>query len=73
MKITVKYGMDTHVLESISAPTIGALKTNETLKAVLGFGDNVRALIDGVEQPNTLLVPADSVVRLETACNTKAN
>jgi hypothetical protein len=72
MSITVKYGVDSHVLESINPPTIGSVKSNATLKAVLGFGDNVRALIDGVEQPNTLLVPFGSTVLLETACNEKA-
>lgn len=72
MKITCKFGVDTHVLETNNAPTIGALKCNETLKAILGFGDNVRALIDAVEQPNTLLVPDGTTVRFETACNTKA-
>jgi hypothetical protein len=72
MKITVKYGMDEHKLESISPPTIQTIKQSDTLKAILGFGDNVRALIDGVEQPNGLLVPDGATVLLETTCNTKA-
>lgn len=72
MNIIVKYGVDEHTIHPMNPPTIKALKQDETLRAVLGYGDNVKALIDGVEQPNELLVPDNAVVRMETACNTKA-
>lgn len=71
-KVTVKYGIDLHTIESMSQPTIQSIKTDSMLRAILGHGDNVRALIDGVEQPNGLLVPNGATVVLETACNTKA-
>ena len=73
MKIIVRYGPDRHELESINPPTVGSLKKNDTLRAIFAWGDNLRALIDGVEQPDALLVPEGTTVTMETACNTKAN
>lgn len=72
MKVTIKFGVDNYVHESINAPTIGQLKENPTIRAVLGHGDNVRALVDGVEQTNSSLVADGSIVRFETAANSKA-
>ena len=73
MTFTVCYGIERQQKESISAPTIGAIKTDTVLKAILGFGDNVRALIHGVEQPDHIAVPEGSEVVLETRANQKAN
>jgi hypothetical protein len=73
MTITVKYGIDTHVLNVINQPTVADLQSNTTLKAVLGFGDNTRALIGGVEQPGHTLVPENATVVMETRANAKAN
>lgn len=72
MQITIKYGPDTHVITPFNQPTIQALKRDQTARAVLGYGDNVRALIDGVEQPDGVLVPDGALVTMETKCNTKA-
>lgn len=71
-KIKVKYGVDVEPLSGDSPFTIGALRRNENLKDVLGFGDNVNFLINGVTQPDDALVPNDATVVVETAANTKA-
>lgn len=70
---TVKYGCESYDKDSISQPTIGEVRSDSTLKAILGFGDNVRALIHGVEQPDEVRVPEGAVVVLETRANTKAS
>jgi hypothetical protein len=72
MKVTVKYGLETYEITFAEQQNIGQLKTNTTLRAVLGFGDNVRALVGGVEIGNTSLVPDGATVVMETAANTKA-
>jgi len=41
-------------------------------KAALGFGDNTKALVDGIEQDRGTMIPTGATVRLETAANTKA-
>ena len=53
--------------------TIGGVLSDRELKAVLGWGDNVRALIQGVEQPNTAVVPDDVTIVVETRANSKQN
>jgi len=72
MSITVKYGVDSHVLNTVNAPTIGDIQQNSTLKAILGYGDNTRATIHGVEQPSATPVPEGATVVLETRANSKA-
>lgn len=72
MTITVRYGVDAHQLTTANQPTFGQVKSNQTCRVVLGYGDNVRAMLDGVEQPDNALVPDGAIVTLETRCNTKA-
>lgn len=72
MRFTVIYGIESQERETISSPTVGQIKQDTVLKAVLGFGDNVRALVHGVEQPDTAVVPDGAEVVLETRANTKA-
>lgn len=72
MRFTVIYGIESQEKESIQAPTVGQVKRDTVLKAVLGFGDNVRALVNGVEQPDDTLLYDGAEVVLETKANTKA-
>jgi len=72
MKFTVTYGIETQEREVINAPTVGNIKNDTVLKAVLGFGDNVRALVHGVEQGDHVVIPEGANVVLETRANTKA-
>lgn len=73
MTFTVQYGVESYEKDVVNAPTIGQVRADASLKAVLGFGDNVRALIHGVEQPDNAIVPQGATVVLETRANCKAN
>jgi len=52
--------------------TIADVVGDQELKVVAGWGDNVRALVGGVEQPMTALAPDGGTVVIETRANTKA-
>lgn len=73
MTFKVIYGIESQEKEAITAPTIGQVKRDTVLKAVLGYGDNVRALVHGIEQPDDAQVPDGAEIVLETRANTKAN
>ncbi len=70
--ISVKYGVDSINKQVDDDFTFGDLQDNDSIKAALGFGDNVKALVDGIEQDKGTVIPAGASVRLETAANTKA-
>ena len=44
-----------------------AFKGDHNLKAVLGFGDNVKALINGIELGGDVTIPSGATVVIETA------
>jgi len=70
--ITVKYGVD-EITKQVEADfTFGDLQNSDTFKAALGFGDNTKVLVDGIEQNRDTVIPANATVRIETAANTKA-
>ena len=73
IKITVVYGLNEHVLESINNPLVRDIKSNATLRAILGYGDSVNVIINGVSQAVTVTIPDGARVLLETKCNTKAS
>lgn len=70
--ITAKYGVDSITKQVEDDFTFGDLKENDAFKAALGFGDNTKALVDGIEQDRSTVIPEGAIVRLETAANTKA-
>jgi len=70
--ITVKYGVDQITKQLEDGFTFGDLQDSDTFKAALGFGDNTKALVDGIEQNRDTIIPANATVRIETAANTKA-
>lgn len=71
--ITVKYGVDEITKQVADDFTFGDLQASDTFKAALGFGDNTKALVDGIEQSRDTVIPAGATVRIETAANTKAH
>ena len=71
-RITVQYGVDSITKQVESGFTFGDLQADDTFKAALGFGDNTKALVDGIEQSRATVIPDGAAVRLETAANTKA-
>ena len=70
--ITVKYGVDSITKQVEDGFTFGDLQDTDAFKAALGFGDRTKALVNGIEQEATTVIPADATDRLETAANTKA-
>ena len=70
--ITVKYGVDQITKQVEAGFTFGDLQSSDVFKAALGFGDNTKALMDGIEQNRNTVIPPGATVRIETAANTKA-
>jgi hypothetical protein len=70
--ITVKYGVDSITKQVEEDFTFGELQESDTFMAALGFGDHTKALVEGIEQDRSTVIPAGATVRLETAANTKA-
>lgn len=70
--ITVKYGVDQITKQVEDNFTFGDLQENDSFQAALGFGDRTKALVEGIEQDRSTVIPAGANVRLETAANTKA-
>lgn len=71
-KIIVEYGVDSITKQVPSGFTFGELQDSDAIKAALGFGDNTKALVNGIEQNRNTVIPDGATVRLETAANTKA-
>jgi hypothetical protein len=70
-EITVKMGTERNSMQFPSDATIGQAVENQNMRAILGYGDNIRALIFGVEQDMGTVAPAGSVITVETKANTK--
>jgi hypothetical protein len=70
--ITVKYGVDQLSKQVEDNYTFGDVQASDSFKAALGFGDNTKTLVDGIEQSRDTIIPAHATVRVETAANTKA-
>ncbi|MGZ5516519.1 MAG: hypothetical protein ACXWJX_02375 [Limisphaerales bacterium] len=70
--INVKYGIDSITKQVEDGLTFGDVQDNDSFKAALGFGDNTKALLNGIEQDRSTVIPDGATVRLETAANTKA-
>lgn len=70
--ITVNYGADSHRVYVDSENTIHQIIANPTTKAILGYGDNVKALVYGVEQSGDTKIGSVTELTLETKANSKA-
>jgi hypothetical protein len=72
IKVKLQYGVDTHNPTLPPGTTIGSVLRNASYKAILGYGDNVKALVNGVEQPDDAQVSDGITIVLETRANSKA-
>jgi hypothetical protein len=70
--ITVQYGVDQLTTQVEAGFTFGDLQDDDNLKGRVGFGDNTKALVNGIEQSRATVIPDGATVRIETAANTKA-
>lgn len=73
MQVTIQYGVERLTKTYSSNPTVGQIVSDSNIKAALGYGDNVKALLNGIEQPTTVGVPDGSTLVIETAANKKAH
>lgn len=72
MQITTRYGLNTVTREVPDGATVADLLRDPNIKAGLGFSDNVKALVNGVELPMNAQLQASSTVVVEARCNSKA-
>jgi hypothetical protein len=71
--VTIQYGVDFIEKALPYNAVIADIRRNSSIRAALGFGDNVRMLIGGVAMPDDSVIPNGAIVVVETACNTKAS
>lgn len=72
MNAVLKYGVQTINISRSFSPTIGELISDPNAKSVLGYSDNVRVLINGVEQNLTTVCPDGVTLVIENRANSKA-
>jgi len=73
IQVTVRFGSEVINRTYPEGTNIGAILSDRELKSVCGWGDNVRAMVHGVEQPVTALAPDGATIVVETRANSKAN
>lgn len=72
MQVTIHYGLSEETVPLRPGTKFSDLKSDLNLRAIFGWGDNLRFLMDGVEMPMDGMVPMQAHVWAETAANTKA-
>lgn len=72
MNVTIRYGTDSMNKHCEGGANVGQVINSASVKAQLGFGDNVRALVNGVEQSPSAPVEDGSTIIIETRANSKA-
>lgn len=70
--VTVRYGGQSHKVTVNDSHTIAQIIADPTAKAICGYGDNVKPLVQGVEQSSDNIPSDGCVVTLETRMNSKA-
>jgi sulfur carrier protein ThiS len=72
-RVTINFGLSNTVEKQFPEnTTIGDVLANSGLRAVLGFGDNAVAKIDGSVQPNGADISDGDVIDIEVKAQTKA-
>ena len=71
--IIVSFGGDSVPRSVEDDANIGSIVGDGNVKAQLGYGDNVRVLVNGVEQPSTAIPSNGTKLVVETRTNSKAN
>jgi hypothetical protein len=73
MKLTINYGPDAITKNFDGSRSISQVLSDSSIKAVLGYGDNVKALVSGVEMSNDTVLSSDTEITIETRANSKAS
>lgn len=73
MKVSIHFGIGNSVTKEYPAgTTVGSVLGDSNLRAVLGYGENVRAVIDGAPQPATAELSEGDEIHVETNVGCKA-
>lgn len=72
-KVTLQYGSESREVTVSQNATVGSLLADNSNKVILGYGDNVKPLINGMEVSFDTVVSDGSTVTIETRANQKAN
>lgn len=72
LTVTVKFGLEAVTKQVDPGSTVEDVVENSSIRAGLGYGDNVRALVNGVEMPDTAFIGDNTTIVVETRCNSKA-
>lgn len=72
MYLKIKFGWQEATKDFPAAPTVAQLKADQGLRAELGYGDNVRVLVNGTEAPDFATLSSADRITIETASNQKA-
>lgn len=72
-KIILKYGCEQRPMTVAQSHTVAMITADSTARAVLGYSDNVKALVHGVEQPGDAIPSDGTTINLETKLNQKAS
>lgn len=72
-QVTIQYGSQTMEKTVPYGWTYGDLRQDSSVKAGLGYGDNINLLFNGVAMDDHAVIPNASVVSVETRCNVKAS
>ena len=73
INIRIRFGSDEVSRQYAAGTTVATVLADHELRVVLGYGDNVRALVSGVEQNGAAIVPDGAKLVIETRANSKAN
>lgn len=71
-RITIKYSINELSREVPDQTTVGQLIGDTAVKAALGYGDNIKVLLHGVELPSDAVIPPGETLFVETRANQKA-
>lgn len=73
MQVTINFGVGNSITKSYPVgTTVSQVLGDSNLKAVLGYGENVTAVIDGVRQPGTAELSDGDAIQVETSVGCKA-
>lgn len=73
MRVTIHFGLGNSVTKEYPAgTTVGTVMGDQNLRAVLGYGENVSPVIDGVRQSCAAQLADGDEIHIETAVGQKA-
>lgn len=74
ISVKVSFGGGNSIERSVpEGTTVAAILSDRSVKSYLGFGDNVKAVIDGTAQEGSAPLSQGDHIQVETVSNQKAN